>query len=79
MAFGLVVSALTDYRISLAKIIPDEVHETFDYLLGGAIIAMPFVVGFVTTVPQVAALHFFGGVFLIVEALFTDYRAFRRR
>jgi hypothetical protein len=45
MAFGLVVSALTDCRISLAKIIPVEVHETFDYLLGSAIIAMPFVVG----------------------------------
>src|SRR5205807_9948507 len=46
-----------------------EVHATFDYLLGSAIIAMPFLVGYFTRVPQVAALHLVGGVFLIVEAL----------
>jgi len=61
MAFGLVISVLTDYRISLAKIIPIEAHETLDYLLGGAIVAMPFVVGYFTRVPQVAVLHLVAG------------------
>jgi hypothetical protein len=60
-------------------IIPIELHETADYLLGIATIAMPYLVGYAESAPWVAALDVVAGVSLIVMALFTDYRAFRRR
>ena len=40
------VSCLTDYRLSLAKVIPIRVHEALDYVWGASCIAAPFVFGY---------------------------------
>jgi hypothetical protein len=74
---GAGVSALTDYRLSLAKVIPIETHETIDYAFGVAAIAAPFVLGYRKTAPVVAALHVAIGAGTILASLFTDYRAYR--
>ena len=42
-ASGTSVSAITDYRLSAAKIIPIEQHEVIDPMWGLAAIAAPFV------------------------------------
>lgn len=78
MLFGLVASAFTDYRISLCRLIPIEVHEVLDLALGVAVMAAPFVLGYVQTSATVAVLHVAGGALLVAEALLTDYRAYRR-
>lgn len=74
---GLAASSLTDYRLSLAKVIPIEAHETVDYAFGLSAIVAPFVLGYRKTAPRVAALHVALGVGTILAALFTDYRAHR--
>lgn len=79
MLFGLAVSLITDYRISLIKIIPIEAHEVLDYGLGSAMIAMPFLLGYWHAAILTAGLHALGGVSLIGMALITDYRACQRR
>lgn len=69
------VSALTDYRLSAAKLIPIEAHEAIDHLWGlGAIIA-PFALGYWKKDPAVAAIHVMTGASTILASLFTDYRA----
>jgi hypothetical protein len=74
---GIVASALTDYRISLAKVIPIEAHEVIDYGFGLSAIAAPFVFGYYKTAPVVAAMHIVTGVGTILTSLFTDYRAYK--
>jgi hypothetical protein len=74
---GSAVSSLSDYRLSLAKVIPIEAHETIDYAFGASAIAAPFVLGYRKTAPLVAALHVAIGVGTILASLFTDYRAYR--
>lgn len=71
------VSALTDYRLSAAKVIPIEVHEGLDHGWGLAAIAAPFVLGYYKKDPGVAALHCLFGAATILTSLFTDYRAAR--
>ncbi len=71
----LCVSALTDYRLSFAKIIPIETHEALDHLWGLTAIAAPFVFGYWKRDPAVAALHVIAGASTILASLFTDYRA----
>ena len=71
------VSALTDYRLSAAKVIPIEVHEGLDHAWGLAAIAAPFVLGYYKKDPAVAALHCLLGAGTILTSLFTDYRAAR--
>jgi hypothetical protein len=73
------VSALTDYRLSLAKVIPIEIHETIDYAWGAMAIASPFVLGYWKSSPTVALMHVISGVGTILSSLFTDYRAYRAR
>jgi len=74
---GVGVSSLTDYRISLAKVIPIEAHEAIDYLFGISAIAAPFALGYRKTAPLTAAMHVAIGVGTIVTSLLTDYRAYR--
>ncbi|KFE71196.1 hypothetical protein [Hyalangium minutum] len=69
------VSLLTDYRLSLRKIIPIEVHEFIDYAWGLAAIASPFVFGYARRSPLSAIVHVAVGVSTIIGSLFTDYRA----
>lgn len=74
---GLVASALTDYRLSLAKLVPIETHEAVDYAFGISAISAPFLLGYRRTAPVVAAIHIAIGVGTILASLFTDYRAYR--
>lgn len=71
------VSFLTDYRMSLAKVIPIEIHEVSDYVGGAAAIAAPFALGYHRKSPIAAWVHAATGVATIVASLFTDYRASR--
>lgn len=73
----LMVSATTDYRLSLAKILPIETHEVLDHLWGISAIAAPFVLGYWRTSPKVAFAHMVSGLSTIVTSLMTDYRAAR--
>lgn len=70
------VSAMTDYRLSAAKVIPIEAHEAIDYVWAAGCIAAPFVFGYAKKNPIVAALHIGCGLATIAASLFTDYRAF---
>ena len=73
------VSLYTDYRLSVAKVIPIEVHETIDYAWGALAIAAPFVLGYWKTSPTVGLMHVLSGVGTILSSAFTDYRAWRGR
>ena len=73
------VSTVTDYRLSLAKVVPIEMHETTDYVWGAAAIAAPFVFGYWKRSPRVALTHVMAGAGTILASLFTDYRAAKRR
>lgn len=73
------VSALTDYRLSVAKVIPVEGHEVLDYAWGAMAIAAPFVLGYWKKSPRVAMMHIMSGAGQILASLFTDYRSAKRR
>jgi len=73
---GMGLSALTDYRLSLAKVIPIEAHEVIDYAFGVSAIGAPFLFGYYKTAPITAAIHVATGVGTILASLFTDYRAY---
>lgn len=73
------VSAITDYRLSVAKVIPIEAHEAIDHAWGLMAIAAPFVLGYWKRAPQVAMMHVISGAGTILASLFTDYRAAKRR
>jgi len=68
-------SAITDYRLSAAKVLPIELHETLDYVGGLTAIAAPFVLGYVKKDPIAAMMHIGLGIGTLVTSLFTDYRA----
>jgi hypothetical protein len=72
------VSALTDYRLSVAKVIPIEAHEVVDHVWGIAAIAAPFVLGYWKRAPTVALMHVIAGAGTILSSLFTDYRSYKR-
>lgn len=72
---AMCVSLLTDYRMSIAKIIPIEAHEAIDHAWGLTAIAAPFVFGYWKKDPAVAAIHIITGASTILASLFTDYRA----
>jgi hypothetical protein len=72
------VSLLTDYRLSLAKWIPIEVHEVIDHAWGVMNLAAPFVLGYRRREPVVSAVQMATGAMAILVSLFTDYRAYRR-
>lgn len=71
------VSLLTDYRLSLAKIIPIRAHETADYLWGASCIALPFLLGYHKSSPRVALTHIAVGAGAILASMFTDYRSYK--
>ena len=76
-ASGLVASLLTDYRLSLKKLIPIETHEVIDYAFGITAVSAPFVLGYHRRAPRVAFTHVMAGLGTILAALVTDYRAER--
>jgi hypothetical protein len=72
------ISAMTDYRLSLAKLVPIEIHEVGDYVWGAAAIASPFVFGYWKSAPRTALMHVITGAGSILASLFTDYRSAKR-
>ncbi|HEX5753061.1 MAG TPA: hypothetical protein VFZ09_43070 [Archangium sp.] len=74
---GLGVSLLTDYRLSLFKLIPIEVHEAIDYLWSFGVIAAPFLFGGTRRSRLATWVNVLVGASTIVASLFTDYRAQR--
>jgi hypothetical protein len=72
-------SLMTDYRLSVAKLIPIEVHEALDYLVGAAAIVAPFALGYYRRSRLTALIHIAVGATDILASLFTDYRAVRGR
>ncbi len=74
----VVVSALTDYRLSAVKLIPIKTHEVIDHVWGIAAISSPFILGYWKTAPKVALMHVIAGVSNILASLVTDYRGFRK-
>jgi hypothetical protein len=74
-ASGIATSAISDYRLSLRKVIPIEAHEVIDYLWGASVIAAPFVLGYSRKDRITTAMHVVTGAMTIATALFTDYRA----
>ncbi|RYZ01796.1 MAG: hypothetical protein EOO73_34180 [Myxococcales bacterium] len=74
---GIAASSITDYKLSLAKVLSIETHEAIDYAWGFSAVAAPFVFGYRKSAPHVAALHIALGLGTIVASLFTDYRAYR--
>jgi hypothetical protein len=71
--FGL--SLLTDYRASLAKVVPIEVHEVMDYVWGASNVLAPFMFGYFRKSPVAASMQIMIGLMTIAGSLFTDYRA----
>lgn len=69
------VSALTDYRLSLAKVVSIEAHAAFDYASSASAIAAPFVLGYVRKDPVASLLQIGTGIATMIASLFTDYRA----
>jgi hypothetical protein len=68
-------SALTDYRLSVAKVIPIEIHECLDHASGLSAVLAPFVLGYAKKDPVATAIQVVTGLSVIVGSLFTDYRA----
>lgn len=73
------ISAMTDYRLSIANVIPIKGHETADYLWGAAAIVAPFALGYWKRAPHVAMMHVVAGAGTILASLLTDYRSAKRR
>ncbi|WP_437563556.1 hypothetical protein [Sorangium sp. So ce542] len=71
------VSLLTDYRMSLAKLIPIEAHEVLDYVWSASVIAAPFALGYTKRAPLAAFVQIATGAANILGSMFTDYRAAR--
>lgn len=73
------ISAVTDYKLSVAKLVPIEVHEVADYVWGASAIAAPFLFGYWKSSPKTALTHIVCGVGTIISSLITDYRAYSKR
>ncbi len=71
------VSALTDYRLSLAKVVPIEAHEVTDYVGGLSALVAPFALGYGRRSRAATWLQVGVGLTTIVASLFTNYRAYR--
>ena len=71
------VSAISDYRLSLAKVIPIRMHEALDYAWGMSCIAAPFALGYWKSSPRTAMTHIAVGAGAVLASLFTDYRSYK--
>jgi hypothetical protein len=74
---ALAISAMSDTRLGVAKLIPIEAREKLDHAWGGAAIALPFALGYWRTASRAAIGHVAVGTAKILLALVTDYRATR--
>ncbi len=71
------VSAASDYRLSVAKVVPIEGHAAFDYLAGLTHIALSVFLRRGGRKRLIAGLELSTGLLLVGAALLTDYRAQR--
>jgi hypothetical protein len=69
----IATSLMTDYRLSLAKVVPIEVHEAADYLVAATSMAAPFTLPYRSKTAQ--WVHAAVGLTVLLGSLFTDYRA----
>lgn len=69
------VSLLTDYKLSLAKVVPIEVHEVADHGVGLAASIGPFALGFAKREPLISTFAVMLGASQVFASLITDYRA----
>ncbi|CAN5924517.1 hypothetical protein BH11MYX4_BH11MYX4_44660 [soil metagenome] len=70
-------SAVTDCRLSAAKLLPIELHEGLDYATGLAAIAAPFLLGYARKDPVAAMIQIGLGIGTLLTSAITDYRADR--
>lgn len=66
---------LTDYKLSLAKVVPIEVHEVADHGVGLAASIGPFALGFAKREPLLSTFAVMLGASQVFASLITDYRA----
>jgi hypothetical protein len=71
---GVGVSLVTDYRLSLKKWMPIEVHEAIDYVWSLATLASPWLFGYAKKAPAMALGQVLAGVGYLVFSALTDYR-----
>ncbi len=71
------VSAVSDYRLSVKKLVPIEAHEIVDYAFGAVAITSPFLFNYWRRSPVAAAAHVACGALVVLKSLLTDYRATR--
>lgn len=76
---GVAQSLVSDYRLSAVKIMPIELHEVRDYVWGAVNLAAPFVLGYRKRDRVASAVQMVAGATVILAALFTDYRGWKRR
>lgn len=69
------LSLLTDYKLSLAKAVPIEVHEVADYGVGASLMAGPFALKLLKKEPALSAFALILGATHILSSMVTDYRA----
>jgi hypothetical protein len=72
-------SFMTDYRLSGPKLIPIEVHETLDYVVGISALLAPLWLGKRRGDRTARLLHVLVGASVILVSMVTDYRARRGR
>jgi hypothetical protein len=70
-ALILVQSLMTDYELSLFKVIPFRMHLMLDYLASAFLALSPFLFGFVNNAPNVWMPHLVAGVAYFVVTLMT--------
>jgi hypothetical protein len=68
-------SLLTDYRMSLFKLIPIEAHEGLDYAVALASLAAPFALGYAKKDRAATWFAVGSGLGALVVSMLTDYRA----
>jgi hypothetical protein len=71
------VSLLTDYNLSVAKVVPIEVHEVIDYVWGLGNVLSPFLFGYYRKEKLASTIQIAFGLGTIAASLVTDYRAVR--
>jgi hypothetical protein len=76
---GVVQSLVSDYRLSAVKLMPIELHEARDYVWGAVNIAAPFALGYRKRDRVASTVQMIAGATVILAALFTDYRGWKRR
>lgn len=72
-AIHLLVTLASDFPFGIVKIIPFPVHGWIERVVGPALIAVPFILGFATD--EIARNFYIGaGVVIIIVGILTDYQ-----